>query len=360
MRILKNPIWLACLLSILIVNSYWAFYASNRYVSESNIVLESPQIALPSLDVSSLFSSSNGKSAEMLLLRDYLLSVDMLRKVETTVDFRKHYADKQYDFISRLYSEDGPIEELHEYYLNRVSVELDDYAQVLRIKVQAFVPELAHRIATLLLEQGEARMNALGQRLAEEQVRFLEKQVSELRESFNKARLELLDYQNEKGLVSPAGTVESLNAVVANLDAELSNLKTKQRALVSYQSPASPAMVKIDSEIEAVKQQIVQERARMAQASGGALNTLSSEYQTLQMQLEFAQESYSGGLSALQNTRIEAARKLKQISILQYPTLPEYSVEPDRLYNSVVFTILALFIALITQMLVLIIKEHQD
>jgi capsular polysaccharide transport system permease protein len=148
--------------------------------------------------------------------------------------------------------------------------------------------------------------------------------------------------------------------VVADLEAQLANLKAKQRALVSYQSLKSPAMVKIDSEIEAITQHIVQERARVAQASGGALNTISSEYLTLQMQLEFAQESYSGGLAALLNTRIEAARKLKQVSVLQSPTLPEYAVEPDRLYNSVVFTILALFVALITQMLVLIVREHQD
>lgn len=118
-------------------------------------------------------------------------------------------------------------------------------------------------------------------------------------------------YQNEKGLFPPIVTVESLNAVVASLDAQLSNLKTKKSALVSYQSLKSPAVVKIDSEIEATKQQIALEKARMAQASGGALNTLSSEYQTLQLQLEFARESYFGALSALQNTRIVVARKLK-------------------------------------------------
>lgn len=360
MRFLRNPIWATCLLLILLVDGYWVFFASNRYVSESNIVLESPQIALPSLDFSSLFSNSSGKGAEMLLLRDFLLSVDMLREIDTATNFRKHYADKQYDFFSRLRSEDEPIEELHEYYLDQVSVELDDYAQVLRIKVQAFDPEVAYQIDTLLLEHGEARMNALGQRLAEEQVLFLEKQVNQLRDGFNKARLDLLNYQNEKGLVSPIGTVESLSAVVADLASQLANLEASKRALVSYQSMKSPAVVKIDSEIEAIKQQINQESARMAQTSGGALNTLSSEYQTLQLQLEFAQESYSGALSALQNTRIEAARKLKQVSVLQSPTFPEYSVEPDRFYNSVVFTILALFVALIAQMLVLIIKEHQD
>ncbi len=103
----------------------------------------------------------------MLLLRDYLLSVDMLRKVETAVDFRKHYADKQHDFFSRLYAEDEPIENLHKYYLSRISVELDDYAQVLRIKAQSFVPQLAQRTAPLLPEMCDARMTASGHRLAQ-------------------------------------------------------------------------------------------------------------------------------------------------------------------------------------------------
>ena len=65
-------------------------------------------------------------------------------------------------------------------------------------------------------------------------------------------------------------------------------------------------------------------------------------------------------LAALENTRIEAARKLKQVSVLQSPTLPEYPVEPKRLYNSVVFALIALFVGLIGQMLVLIIEDHKD
>jgi len=63
---------------------------------------------------------------------------------------------------------------------------------------------------------------------------------------------------------------------------------------------------------------------------------------------------------ALENTRIEAARKLKQVSVLQSPTFPEYPVEPRRLYNTVVFAIIAFLAGLIIQMLVLIVKDHKD
>jgi capsular polysaccharide transport system permease protein len=253
-----------------------------------------------------------------------------------------------------------PIEELHEYYLEQVSVELDDYAQILRVNVSAFTPLMAHAITTLLLSEGEAHMNRMGQRLANEQVKFLEVQVAGLNLNFQSTRTKLIEYQNKNGLVSPAGNVESLSVLVAGLEAELANLQAQQTMLTSYQSSRSPSVVKIGNEIKAVRQQIIKERSRMAQQSGGALNTLSAEYQTLELKVQFAMESYSGALAALESTRIEAARKLKQVSILQSPTLPEYPVEPKRIYNIVVFTVIALFLSLITHMLVLIVRDHKD
>jgi capsular polysaccharide transport system permease protein len=356
----QYPYWFACLLSILLVAFYWGFWASDRFVSEANVVLESPQIAPPTLSFQSLLTGAGGNSGDMLLLRDYLLSVDMLRKADAALNLREHYSQSGIDFFSELSSADVPIEELHKYYLKRVFVDLDDYAGVLRIKVIAFDPDMAHALATFLLSEGEQHMNNMGQRLAEEQVRFLEKQVAKQAEQFDAARQDLIEYQNENGLVSPTGTVESINAVVASLEAQLANLRAKKTALLSYQSQRSSDVQRVDAEINALIQQISLERARMAQQSGGALNVLSSEYQTLELRAQFAQESYSGALMALENTRIEAARKLKQVSVLQSPTLPEYSVEPRRLYNIVVFAIIALLAGLIVQMLVLIVKDHKD
>jgi len=342
------------------VSIYWGFLASDRYVSVSNVVLASPQIAAPTLDFNSLLAGSTSNTADMLLLRDYLLSVDMLKKVDEELGFRSHYSNTDIDFFSRLYDRETYLEEVHEYYLKRVSIVLDDYAQVLRIKVSAFSPKMARDITTFLLEKGEQHMNLMGQRLAEEQVSFLEKQVNEQNERFAATRQELLNYQNKQGLVSPAGTVESINAVVAALEAQLTDLKAKRSTLISFQSNTSPEVVRINTEINSLQEQIEIEKSRMAQQSGDALNTVSSEYQTLELKVQFAQESYSGALAALENTRIEAARKLKQVSVLQTPTLPEYPVEPERLHNSLMFAVVAIFMALITHMLILIIKEHRD
>ncbi|KXS55213.1 MAG: capsular polysaccharide transport system permease protein [Marinobacter sp. T13-3] len=356
----RYPYWFICLLLIVLVGFYWGVWASDRYVSETNVVLESPQIAPPELSFQSLMGAPGGNAGDMLLLRDYLLSVDMLRKADAALNLREHYAQKDIDVFSRLASVTEPTEEFHRYYQKRVSVELDDYAGILRINVTAFNPQIAHDLAQFLLREGEQHMNSMGQRLAEEQVAFLEKQVAKQAEQFDAAREALINYQNENGLVSPTGTVESLNSVVANLEGELAKLRAKKTALLSYQSQRSAEVQRVDAEINALIQQISRERARMAQQSGGALNVLSSRYQELELTLQFAQESYAGALMALENTRIEAARKLKQVSVLQSPTMPEYSVEPRRLYNTVVFAIIAFLAGLIVQMLVLIVKDHKD
>lgn len=354
----RYPHWAVACVAIVLVSFYWLVWADDRYVSRAVVVIESPQIAPPELTFSSLLTGTQSTS-DLLLLREYLLSVDMLKQAQEKLDFRKHYS--QYgDLFSSLWNADAPIEELHDYYLKRVSVELDEYSGVLDIEVQAYTPEFAHAMTQLLLEAGEQHMNEMGQRLAQEQVAFLEVQVDRLSERLDDARADLLDYQNEHGLVSPTATVESLNQVVASLEAELASLQARRSALGSFSSQRSADVIRVDSEIAALRNQIEKERNRLAQAAGNSLNRTASEYQTLELKAQFAQETYSNALGALESTRIEAARKLKQVSVLQSPLMPEYSTSPERLYNATVFAIVVIFLTFIANMLILIVRDHRD
>lgn len=353
----RNPYWGICIVAIVLVSAYWFLWASDRYVSRTVVVLESPQIAQPEMSFSSIFGG--GGSSDLLLLREHLLSVDMLRRAQQELGLREHYSSHG-DFFSRLRNPDVPIENLHRYYQRRVKIDMDEYAQVLKIEVQAYTPEFAHQLASLLLKAGEEHMNEMGRRLAEEQVRFLEIQLERLSDRLDVARIDLLDYQNEHGLVSPTHTVESINQVVSTLEGELARLQARRNALADFYSARSSEMVRVESEVRAVREQIALERDRLAQAAGDSLNRISSEYQTLELRAQFAQETYSSALAALENTRIEAARTLKQVSVLQSPVFPEYAVEPRRLYNATVFGIIALFVAFILNMLVLIVRDHRD
>ncbi|UYO73861.1 chain-length determining protein [Halomonas qinghailakensis] len=355
----KSPQWAVAFIAIALVSFYWFVWAEERYVSRATVVLESPQIATPEFSLSSLMGGGSGNTHDLLLLREHLLSVDMLRLLDEQLGIRQHY-NEHGDIFAKLRDPNVPIEDLHKYYLRRVNVELDEYAGVLNIHVQGYTPEFAHDMASLLLEAGEDHMNAMGHRLAEEQVRFLEQQMVRLEERFRDTRSELLDFQNEYGLVSPTSTVESINQVVATLEGDLARLQAQRNALASFQSSQSSELRQVERSIAALRDQIVEQRDRLAQAAGNSLNRISAEYETLELQAQFAQETYSSALAALENTRLEAARQLKQVSVLQSPLFPEYPTEPNRLYNSSVFAIITIFLAFILSMIIMIVKDHRD
>ncbi|WP_447044881.1 chain-length determining protein [Vreelandella sp. H-I2] len=355
----KSPQWALALIAILLVSFYWFAIAEERYVSRATVVLESPQVATPEISLSAIMGGGGGNTNDLLLLREHLLSVDMLRRLDEELSIREHYTEHG-DIFAKLGDKNAPIEDLHQYYLRRVEVELDEYAGVLNIRVQAYTPEFAHQMTTLLLEAGENHMNEMGHRLAEEQVHFLERQMVRLDERFTETRAALLEFQNEHGLVSPTSTVESINQVVATLEADLARFQAQRNALASYQSTQSAELREVERNITALRDQIIEQRDRLAQAAGGSLNSVSAEYETLELQAQFAQETYSSALAALENTRLEAARQLKQVSVLQSPLMPEYPTKPDRLYNSSVFAIITIFLAFILSMLMMIIKDHRD
>jgi capsular polysaccharide transport system permease protein len=357
-KVLKNRFWGAVATLIFINSIYWLFIATNQYVSKTNIVLESPQISAPSLSLNTLFSGSSTNSG-MLLLRDYLLSFDLLSLLDNDLNIREHYSSDKIDFVSRL-GKDVPIEQFHSYMQNKIKVELDEYSGILRIEVSAYSPEMSNKIANYLINKGEEKMNELGQKLAFEQVQFLEKQVSDLFEDFEEKKKGLLHYQNTYGTISPTETIKSISGVISELESQLTQAQVKRGELLKYSSAQSPSVKNLEYQINALKNQINKEKLRVADDKNSALNLESAKFEEIQMGVEFAQQSYAGALEALQTTRIESARKLKQVSILQTPTLPQYSEKPDRIYNVVSFIIFAVFLSLIIQMVVFIIKDHRD
>jgi len=354
----RQPHWALAGVLIVIAAIYWGLIATDRYVSRAHIVLESPEVNLSSMNISSLLSGTQG-SGDLLLLRDHLLSVTMLKKLQQDLDLRSHYSQQFIDRWSRLGSADVPIEHFHEYMLKHISVEFDEYSAILKIQVEAYDREMATNIVQALLDEGEQHMNRMGQRLAEEQVEFIDEQAKIAEQRLFDARERLLQFQNEKGLVAPTQTVQAIFSTVSQLQAQTAALEARKKALLSYQSPQSPEVMRLSSEIRSLEEQIQLEQDKLAKQTGNALNQTSAEYETLQLRAEFALQLYTTTITALESTRIEAARKLKQVSILEFPTQPEYSTKPERMYNWVVFLLFTLFIAAIVHLARAIIRDHK-
>jgi capsular polysaccharide transport system permease protein len=353
-------LWAAALF-IALSTAYWLVVASDRYVSEARVTLARSDLSSgQTMDFASLISgATGGNRADQLLLRDHLRSIDMLRKLDADLKLREHFS-AQGDWLSRLWQADAPIEEFHRHFLKRVSVELDEFSGVLVIQAQAYTPEMAQAIASALLAEGERHMNALGHELAQEQVKFLERQVGELNERVKQTRAAVLAYQNRKGLVSPQATAENLAAIVARLEAQLAELQTRRTGLQSFLQPKAPQLAEVNAQIAAVEDQLKRERARLAAPEGATLNKTVEEFQRLQLDAEFAQRVLTTALTSLERGRVDASRTLKKVQVMQSPNRPEYPLQPRRLYNATVYALAALLVAGVLQLLLAIVRDHQD
>lgn len=363
LRVQKVFRWvvLCILLMSVLTAGYWLF-SSERYVSEAIVIIQNTeQIGVPTLDITAMLGGLGGvNKPDQLLLREHLLSVDMLKKLDAALDLRSHYSDSRRDFASRMWFKNASIEWFHRHYLSRVSVAFDDYAGVLRIRAQAYDAATARAIAAVLVQEGERFMNEMSHALARAQVEFLDKQVFLAQEQVLQASKKLLDFQNQKGLASPKATVESIYAIIAKLEGQRTELQTQLASLPRNLDRNHPTKKSLQQSLQAVERQIAQEHAKLASTSGKPLNSLVEEEQRLELELKFKQDLYKTSLIGLEKGRMDAARTLKHVSVLQMPVLPEYAMEPRRIYGIIATLCITLLAIGIINLLKAVILDHVD
>jgi capsular polysaccharide transport system permease protein len=359
-RYSRRPGLLIAAIVFLAAALYWGLIASDRYVSEAHVVVDKTDMQTgTAVDFSSLISGGRSNQ-DLQLLRDHLRSVDMLGKLQKRLDLRAHYSDWHKDPLSRLWSSNTSQENLHEHYLARTSIEIDDQAGVLVIKAQAYDAETARKIGQALIEEGEAFLNNMAHQLAREQVNFLEQQVAQSNRKALETRQALLAYQNRTGMLSPAAKAESLAAITARFEGQISELKARRAGMLGYLSPDAPDVAQINLQIAALERQAEADQGRLASPKGNTLNRTVEEYQRLETEAGFAQDVYRTSLVALEKGRVETLRMLKKVSILQTPTLPQYAAEPRRIYNILISAIALLMLLGIVSLFLAIIRDHQD
>lgn len=347
---------------ILATSIYWLVLASDLYVSESTVIVQrADSMAAPKADFSALLGNgANTNRPDQLLLREYLLSKVVLKKLDDQFDLRQHYANPNQDFASRLWNEKASLEKLHLYFLRRVSIELDEYSSVLKINVEAYDADYALKINQALIAHGELFMNSIAQDLAIDQVEFLQQQVSLLNQKVINGTNNILIYQNSNGLISPKASTENIASIIGQLEFQRTQLETTIANYESYLVPNHNNIVQAKQQLATVKQQILEETAKLVSPKGSKLNKAIGEFERLELELKFATEVYTSALTALEKVRIEAVRNIKKVTLLQPPTLPEYALMPRRIYNTISFIIIILLFAGVSHLMSAIIRDHRN
>lgn len=340
---------------------YTLNYAHPRYVSTSEVVVK--QIGDNSIGnaggIVSLLAGASTSVEDANYLTNYILSQDMLKQLDPKFQFAKNYHLDGQDPIYELKTNPTQ-EELLEYFRKRVSVSLDQTTHILSVSTQGFTPEYALALNEAILKQSEKFVNEISQQTAKDQLTFAEKQLADATERLNEAKSQLLSYQNKNEILDPSATAKAINSLVAGLEVNLSTLRTEERQLLSYLNPDAPQVVSLRSQIQALEEQIVLERAKLTSPSNNKLNTKALEFEEIKAKVTFAEDLYKLSLTSLEKSRLEAFRKMKNLIVISAPYKAEEAKYPRVGYVISTSLVMLLIFYGFVQLIMAIIRDHRD
>jgi capsular polysaccharide transport system permease protein len=350
-------------LPVALALAYFLLIAADRYVSESTVALQqsgNDASALPGAAL--LLAGINPPSREeTLYLKQYIHSLGLLQQLDAKLKLRAHYEAQKLDVFARLWGSASQ-ETFLDYYRKRVEVSMDELSATLTVRVQGFDPTFAHQLNQAILDESERFVNEMSHKLAREKLGFADTELARAGEKLQQAKTELLAFQAKNRLLDPTVQAQASGAMVAELQASITKSEAELRVLRSFLNEGSFQVKALRSQIDATRAQLETERARGTGSGRGGdrLGALAIEFEGLKTKAEFGLDAYKLALGAVENARIDATRKLKNLVVIEPATLPQTAEYPRRLYNLATLLVVCLLLYGIVRLVIATIREHQD
>jgi len=309
---------------------------------------------------------SGSSSSDTDILFEYLQSQELVAEIDAQMDLRTIWsrADPAWDPIFS-YHPRGTIEDLVSHWSRMVKIYYDSGTGLIDLRVLAFRPAEATDLAGLIYDKASERINQLSAIAREDAIRYAREELGLVEDELLQARLDLQAFRNRNGLIDPTADSATIQSgVISALESQLAEAKI-ELALVRETARANdPRIAQSERKIEVIERQIAEERSRLgleageAQPGGGAsVADLVGEYETLTVDLEFAQQAYTASRAAYDSARNEARRQSRYLAAHVNPTTAEKSEYPRR---TTLLGLTALFLFLFWAIAVLVAYALRD
>jgi capsular polysaccharide transport system permease protein len=339
---------------------YFGGIASDRYVSESKVIVkQSDSSSSSSFEIPLLGAGTSADMKDTQLVREFILSLDMLHYLDRTIGLRDHYQSENADFLSRLWKTDSQ-ETFLNFYRDHLIVEYIDLSGVLSIRAQAFTPEYAQKIVEAVLEHSEEYINQISHRLAKEQVDFVRSELDRASTHLRQSKQHIRTFQEQYQLFSPEEESGAKLRVVNELEAELTRQRAALNNLRSYMNDSAADVMALNAKINSLEYQLTIERKKLVGNANNNFSDVNSQYAELLLDMEFATDLYKTSLLSLEQARIEAYRKLKHLVVVDSPSLAEEAEFPKRVHNIISIFVVLLLLHGVLRIILATIREHRD
>jgi capsular polysaccharide transport system permease protein len=320
---------LIVLLPTLLTGGYFGFVAVDRYGSDAKFLVRKPNGLNPAAQTLSIDEGPKGISSDdSYAVRDFMLSRDAVRLLLDKADLRAAAERAGRDPFWRFpgWLNGASDEELYEFYLSMVSVDYESSTGVTNLHVEAFRPDDAQRLATVLINGAEALLNRLNERARTDAVQLATAEVARNRSAALVAEDRLTAFRERESVIDPTKYSETILATIGTLSMQL--VDTAAQLDVTMQAtPRSPQIAPLRGRVRALQGQIDNERVALA---GGDMSLAPkiADYERLVLTRDFAQRSLISALDLLQVSRLDVLRQQAYLEPVVEPGLADKARYP--------------------------------
>ena len=353
-------------LPVVLAVLYFGFVASDQYYTTADYAVRFSQgaAAVPSSaggGLGGMLAGGAGAAmSDMFILRDYILSHQILEDLEPELDIRAIYSDPKADRLARL---DPAVskEDLLEYWRGMISVRCDITTGISHLGVRAFTAKEAKQVADSILRLSEALVNRLSDRAQDDRLELARRDVDEAYIRVAEALDSLRTYQERAGQVSPEGFVQARSELEAGIEQEVSRYEAQIERLRRDLPDDAPGIRQLRQRLEIARSQLGAERQRSTSSpsnEGASASEIFTEFSKLKLESEFSAKAYDSALASLEQARLEAAKQDRYLEAFVRPQLPDAPEYPRRAFNIALVGVGSFLVWSIGGLMVAAVREH--
>lgn len=360
----KNKLFLfVVVIPTLISTVYFGFIASRVYISESTLVIRTPEKSSVPVLGQILQGVGFGTSQnDAYTVKDYILSRDAMQVLNKELNLKKTFESNAIDPFNRfgglIYWKNN-YEAFYKYYQNIVNVTLDPLSTILTLKTRAYNANEAQEMNAALLTQSEDLVNRLNVRGQKDMIEFAQQILDKAEQKSKKAALVLGQFRNQYGVINPEQQSAIPLQQVAKLQDQL--IATQAQILqIETLTKDNPQLPSLRQRAQLLQDEVVKETARVAGSGDKSLASKAIEFQRLSLDSQFADRELVSAMASLEQARTQAQRQHIYIERISQPNLPDASTEPKRLQSILATLLLSLMVWGILSILNAGVREHYD
>lgn len=344
---------------------YLYFRAADQYASTVGFTVRSENLPNPADLLSGLGGTltGGGGSRDTDILYEFMRSPDLVERVNSQLDLESLYSRHYSSDPIFGYNPDGTIEDLTNYWPRMARVYYDTSTKLIEVKILAFDPDEAKKIADAVFAESAEMINGLSDIARNDATRYASEDLETAVERLKAARQALTTFRLTNQIVDVEADIQGQMGLLNTLQSQQAEALIELDLLTDSVREGDPRLDQAQRRLAVIAARVEEERRKFGAGGvgpgGSEYATIISEFERLSVDREFAERGYAAALSTFDAAKADANRESLYLAAYAKPTRaakPEY---PQRGILLLTVTLFSFLIWVVSSLIYYSLRERR-